>query len=83
VTSIRAGGNINPSAGPASSAAIVALPLAAGAPAEAAQPPHGGDEIGAALCAAPEVAVASFTGSPATGSRRGEDGAGVDSPFAF
>ncbi|MFL6072405.1 MAG: aldehyde dehydrogenase family protein [Mycobacteriales bacterium] len=56
-----------PPQAPASSAAVVALLLAAGAPAEAVQLLHGGGEVGAALCAAPEVDVISFTGSPATG----------------
>ena len=41
-----------------------------GMPAEAVQLLHGGGEVGAALCAAPEVGVISFTGSAATGARR-------------
>src|SRR5690606_22538146 len=41
--------------------------LAAGAPTEAVQLLHGGGEVGAALCARPEVDVISFTGSAATG----------------
>lgn len=56
-----------PPQAPAVSAAVVALLLAAGAPMEAVQLLHGGGEIGAALCAAPEVDVISFTGSPTTG----------------
>jgi acyl-CoA reductase-like NAD-dependent aldehyde dehydrogenase len=56
-----------PPQAPAVSAAIVALLLTAGAPVEAVQLLHGGGEVGAALCAAPEVAVISFTGSAATG----------------
>lgn len=56
-----------PPQAPATSAAIVALLLAAGMPAEAVQLLHGDGEVGAALCAAPEVSVISFTGSAATG----------------
>jgi acyl-CoA reductase-like NAD-dependent aldehyde dehydrogenase len=56
-----------PPQAPAVSAAVVALLLQAGAPVEAVQLLHGGGEVGAALCAAPEVAVVSFTGSVATG----------------
>jgi acyl-CoA reductase-like NAD-dependent aldehyde dehydrogenase len=56
-----------PPQAPAVSAAIVALLLAAGAPAEAVQLLHGDGDVGAALCALPEVAVISFTGSAATG----------------
>jgi acyl-CoA reductase-like NAD-dependent aldehyde dehydrogenase len=56
-----------PPQAPATSAAIVALLLAAGAPVEAVQLLHGGGDIGAALCAAPQVAVISFTGSAETG----------------
>jgi acyl-CoA reductase-like NAD-dependent aldehyde dehydrogenase len=56
-----------PPQAPAVSAAVVALLLEAGAPVEAVQLLHGGGEIGAALCAAPEVAVISFTGSAETG----------------
>jgi acyl-CoA reductase-like NAD-dependent aldehyde dehydrogenase len=57
----------SPPQAPATTAAIVALFLAAGAPAEAVQLLHGGGDVGAALCAAPEVGVISFTGSAATG----------------
>jgi acyl-CoA reductase-like NAD-dependent aldehyde dehydrogenase len=46
---------------------MVALVLEAGMPAEAVQLLHGGGDVGAALCAAPEVSVISFTGSPETG----------------
>jgi acyl-CoA reductase-like NAD-dependent aldehyde dehydrogenase len=56
-----------PPQAPAVSAAVVALLLEAGAPVEAVQLLHGGGDIGAALCAAPEVAVISFTGSAETG----------------
>jgi acyl-CoA reductase-like NAD-dependent aldehyde dehydrogenase len=56
-----------PPQAPASSTAVVALLLEAGMPASAVQLLHGGGEVGAALCAADEVAVISFTGSPATG----------------
>ncbi|GIM91493.1 aldehyde dehydrogenase family protein [Paractinoplanes toevensis] len=56
-----------PPQAPAVSTAIVALLLEAGAPVDAVQVLHGGGEVGAALCAAPEVAVISFTGSAATG----------------
>ncbi|MEV7627806.1 aldehyde dehydrogenase family protein [Actinoplanes sp. NPDC089786] len=56
-----------PPQAPAVSAAVVALLLEAGAPVEAIQLLHGGGDIGAALCAAPEVAVISFTGSAETG----------------
>jgi acyl-CoA reductase-like NAD-dependent aldehyde dehydrogenase len=56
-----------PPQAPASSAAVVALLLEAGLPPEAVQVLHGGGQVGAALCAAPEVGVISFTGSVATG----------------
>lgn len=56
-----------PPQAPATTAAVVALVLAAGMPPEAVQLLHGGGDVGAALCAAPEVSVISFTGSPATG----------------
>jgi len=56
-----------PPQAPATSAAIVALLLEAGAPPEAVQLLHGGGDLGAALCALPEVSVVSFTGSAATG----------------
>jgi len=56
-----------PPQAPASSAAVVELLLDAGMPVEAVQLLHGGGDIGALLCAADEVAVISFTGSPATG----------------
>jgi len=52
---------------PATTTAMVALVLEAGMPAEAVQLLHGGGDVGAALCAAPEVSVISFTGSPETG----------------
>jgi acyl-CoA reductase-like NAD-dependent aldehyde dehydrogenase len=56
-----------PPQAPATTAAIIALVLEAGMPAEAVQLLHGGGDVGAALCAAPEVSVISFTGSPETG----------------
>ncbi|MEU6371645.1 aldehyde dehydrogenase family protein [Streptomyces sp. NPDC046909] len=56
-----------PPQAPATTAAVVALLLAAGMPAQAVQLLHGGGEVGALLCAADEVAVISFTGSAATG----------------
>jgi len=56
-----------PPQAPAVSAAVVALLLEAGAPADAVQLLHGGGDVGAALCAAAEVGVISFTGSVATG----------------
>src|SRR5690349_5397500 len=48
-----------PPQAPAVSAAVVALLLAAGAPPEAVQLLHGGGEVGARLCGAPEVGVRS------------------------
>ncbi len=56
-----------PPQAPAVSTAVVELLLEAGMPVEAVQVLHGGAEIGAALCAAPEIAVISFTGSASTG----------------
>ena len=56
-----------PPQAPAVSAAMVALLLEAGAPAEAVQLLHGGGDVGAALCVRPEISVISFTGSPETG----------------
>ncbi|WP_203708851.1 aldehyde dehydrogenase family protein, partial [Asanoa iriomotensis] len=56
-----------PPQAPASSAAVVALLLDCGLPPEAVQVLHGEGAVGAALCAAPEVGVVSFTGSAATG----------------
>ena len=56
-----------PPQAPATTAAIVALLLEAGAPAEAVQLLHGGGDVGAALCAGAPVSVISFTGSPETG----------------
>ncbi|MFC6008347.1 aldehyde dehydrogenase family protein [Angustibacter luteus] len=57
----------SPPQAPAVTAAIVALLVEAGVPAEAVQLLHGGGDLGARLCAAPEVAVISFTGSAETG----------------
>jgi acyl-CoA reductase-like NAD-dependent aldehyde dehydrogenase len=56
-----------PPQAPATTAAVVALLLEAGMPPEAVQLLHGGGDVGAALCAAREVAVISFTGSAETG----------------
>jgi acyl-CoA reductase-like NAD-dependent aldehyde dehydrogenase len=56
-----------PPQAPASSSALVGLLLEAGLPTSAVQLLHGGGEVGAALCAADQVAAVSFTGSPATG----------------
>ncbi|GAA3207228.1 aldehyde dehydrogenase family protein [Actinocorallia longicatena] len=56
-----------PPQAPAISTALVALLVEAGMPLGAVQLLHGGGEVGAALCGAPEVAVISFTGSPETG----------------
>lgn len=56
-----------PPQAPATTAAVIALVLEAGMPAEAVQLLHGGGDVGAALCSAPEVSVISFTGSPETG----------------
>ncbi|MEH1127093.1 aldehyde dehydrogenase family protein [Micromonospora sp. CPCC 206061] len=56
-----------PPQAPAASTAVVALLLEAGMPPEAVQVLHGDGRVGAALCAAPEVGVISFTGSVATG----------------
>jgi acyl-CoA reductase-like NAD-dependent aldehyde dehydrogenase len=56
-----------PPQAPATTAAVIALVLEAGMPPEAVQVLHGGGDVGAALCAAPEVSVISFTGSPETG----------------
>jgi acyl-CoA reductase-like NAD-dependent aldehyde dehydrogenase len=56
-----------PPQAPAISTAIVALLVEAGMPDEAVQLLHGGGEVGAALCAAEEVGVVSFTGGVATG----------------
>ncbi|MFI6875675.1 aldehyde dehydrogenase family protein [Streptomyces sp. NPDC050400] len=56
-----------PPQAPAISTAIVALLLDSGMPHQAVQLLHGGGDVGAALCAAEEVSVISFTGSAATG----------------
>jgi acyl-CoA reductase-like NAD-dependent aldehyde dehydrogenase len=56
-----------PPQAPAASAAVVALLLDCGMPPEAVQVLHGDGRVGAALCAAAEVGVISFTGSAATG----------------
>ncbi|MBG6091497.1 acyl-CoA reductase-like NAD-dependent aldehyde dehydrogenase [Actinomadura viridis] len=56
-----------PPQAPAVSTAVVSLLADAGMPLEAVQLLHGDGGVGAALCAAGEVAVISFTGSAATG----------------
>jgi acyl-CoA reductase-like NAD-dependent aldehyde dehydrogenase len=56
-----------PPQAPAISTAVVALMVEAGMPTSAVQLLHGGGDVGAALCAADEVGVISFTGSPQTG----------------
>ncbi|MEO3797515.1 aldehyde dehydrogenase family protein [Nonomuraea sp. B10E15] len=56
-----------PPQAPAVSTALVELMLEAGMPVEAVQVLHGGGELGARLCAAPEIAVVSFTGSVTAG----------------
>ncbi|MFI7130883.1 aldehyde dehydrogenase family protein [Nonomuraea sp. NPDC050153] len=56
-----------PPQAPAVSTALVELLLDAGMPVEAVQVLHGGGEVGARLCAAPEIAVVSFTGGGAAG----------------
>ncbi|UBU09409.1 aldehyde dehydrogenase family protein [Nonomuraea gerenzanensis] len=56
-----------PPQAPAVSTALVELLLEAGIPVEAVQVLHGGGDVGAALCAAPEIAVVSFTGGVAAG----------------
>ncbi|NUT35408.1 MAG: aldehyde dehydrogenase family protein [Hamadaea sp.] len=56
-----------PPQSPAASTAVVQVLLDAGMPVEAVQVLHGGAAIGAQLCAAPEVAVISFTGGAAAG----------------
>jgi acyl-CoA reductase-like NAD-dependent aldehyde dehydrogenase len=56
-----------PPQAPATSTAIVALLIEAGMPYEAVQLLHGDGTVGAALCAADEVSVISFTGSVASG----------------
>ncbi|MEV0618340.1 aldehyde dehydrogenase family protein [Nonomuraea sp. NPDC050404] len=56
-----------PPQAPASSTALVELLLEAGMPVEAVQVLHGGGDVGARLCAAPEIAVVSFTGGVTAG----------------
>ncbi|MFI7701528.1 aldehyde dehydrogenase family protein [Nonomuraea sp. NPDC049480] len=56
-----------PPQAPAVSTALVELLLEAGMPVEAVQVLHGGGDVGARLCAAPEIAVVSFTGGLAAG----------------
>ncbi|MGP3914961.1 aldehyde dehydrogenase family protein [Nonomuraea sp. 10N515B] len=56
-----------PPQAPAVSTALVELLLGAGMPMEAVQILHGGGDVGARLCAAPEIAVISFTGGVAAG----------------
>ncbi|WP_049561767.1 aldehyde dehydrogenase family protein [Nonomuraea sp. SBT364] len=56
-----------PPQAPAVSTALVELLLDAGMPVEAVQVLHGGGEVGERLCAAPEIAVVSFTGGVTAG----------------
>ncbi|NJP94576.1 aldehyde dehydrogenase family protein [Nonomuraea sp. FMUSA5-5] len=56
-----------PPQAPAVSTALVELLLEAGMPVEAVQVLHGGADVGARLCAAPEIAVVSFTGGVTAG----------------
>lgn len=56
-----------PPQAPAVSTELVKLLIEAGMPVDAVQVLHGGGEVGAALCAAPEIAVVSFTGGAAGG----------------
>ncbi|WP_326822622.1 aldehyde dehydrogenase family protein [Streptosporangium sp. NBC_01756] len=56
-----------PPQAPAVSAALIRLLLDAGMPEEAVQILHGGGDVGARLCAAPEIAVVSFTGGVTAG----------------
>lgn len=57
----------SPPQAPAATAAVVEIMLAAGMPVGGAQFLHGGANIGAHLCAAPEVNAVAFTGSAAAG----------------
>ncbi|MED7931865.1 aldehyde dehydrogenase family protein [Nonomuraea sp. LP-02] len=56
-----------PPQAPAVSTALVEILLEAGMPVEAVQILHGGGDVGARLCAAPEIAVVSFTGGVTAG----------------
>lgn len=56
-----------PPQAPAATAAVVDIALEAGVPPGAVQLLHGGADIGAHLCGAPEVAAVAFTGSAAAG----------------
>jgi acyl-CoA reductase-like NAD-dependent aldehyde dehydrogenase len=58
-----------PPQAPAVSAALVDLLVTAGMPVSAVQLLHGGGDVGAALCQAPEISVVSFTGSVDTGAK--------------
>ncbi|WP_331238975.1 aldehyde dehydrogenase family protein [Georgenia sp. MJ170] len=57
----------SPPQAPAATSAVVETLLDAGLPAGAVQLLHGGADIGAHLCAAPEVNAVAFTGSAAAG----------------
>ncbi len=57
----------SPPQAPAATAAVVEIALEAGMPPEAVQLLHGGADIGAHLCAAPEIGAVAFTGSAAAG----------------
>ncbi|MEO3806326.1 aldehyde dehydrogenase family protein [Nonomuraea sp. B1E8] len=56
-----------PPQAPAVSTALVELLLEAGMPVEAVQVLHGSGDVGARLCAAPEITVVSFTGGVTSG----------------
>ncbi|MEV0347484.1 aldehyde dehydrogenase family protein [Nonomuraea sp. NPDC050680] len=56
-----------PPQAPAASTELVRILLDAGMPVEAVQVLHGGADVGARLCAAPEIAVVSFTGGVSAG----------------
>ncbi|MEU7860972.1 aldehyde dehydrogenase family protein [Nonomuraea sp. NPDC049141] len=56
-----------PPQAPAVSTELVRILLDAGMPVEAVQVLHGGADVGARLCAAPEIAVVSFTGGVTAG----------------
>ncbi|MEV0606262.1 aldehyde dehydrogenase family protein [Polymorphospora rubra] len=56
-----------PPQAPAATAVVVEIALDAGLPPTAVQLLHGGPEIGAALCAAPQVNAVAFTGSATAG----------------
>lgn len=57
----------SPPQAPASTAIVVEIALEAGVPPDAIQLLHGGADIGAQLCAAPEIGAVAFTGSASAG----------------